>query len=71
MLGKKNKYMFKLGQNVQEESGVQIMEVIDLEPGLNEIVITQWQDELGNTLIGEFTESQLTIANGERVAKES
>ncbi|WP_366183633.1 hypothetical protein [Flavobacterium ovatum] len=63
--------MFKLGQNVQEESGVQIMKVIDLEPGLEEIVVTQWKDELGNTLIGEFSESQLTIADGENVAQGS
>ncbi|MCW2120120.1 hypothetical protein [Flavobacterium sp. 7A] len=57
--------MFKLGQNVQQESGVQVMEVIDLEPGVNENVITQWKDELGNTLIGKFSESQLTIVDGE------
>lgn len=63
--------MFKLGQNVQEETGDQIMEVIDFEPGLNEIVVTQWKDELGNTLIGEFTESQLTVADDQSVTKES
>ncbi|AWG22608.1 hypothetical protein FFWV33_14270 [Flavobacterium faecale] len=53
--------MVKLGQNVQVEEGEQIMKVIDIEPGAGENVITQWQDELGNTLIGEFIESDLII----------
>jgi len=52
--------MFKVGQNVRQEFGVQIMEIIDFESGLVENVITQWEDDLGNTLIGKFSESELT-----------
>jgi len=52
--------MFKVGQNVRQEFGVQIMEIIDFESGLVENVITQWEDDLGNTLIGKFSKSELT-----------
>ncbi|MCG9792814.1 hypothetical protein [Flavobacterium algicola] len=59
--------MFKLGQNVQQESGDQIMEVIDLEPGVIKNVITEWKDELGNTMIGKFSELQLTDVDSEKI----
>ncbi|MEZ7505999.1 hypothetical protein [Flavobacterium sp. Arc2] len=55
--------MFKVGQNVRQEFGFQIMEIIDFELGLVENVIMQWEDDLGNRLIGKFSESQLTNAD--------
>ncbi|MEZ7498638.1 hypothetical protein QO200_07790 [Flavobacterium sp. Arc3] len=55
--------MFKVRQNVGQEFGFQIMEIIDFELGLVENVIMQWEDDLGNRLIGKFSESQLTNAD--------
>lgn len=57
--------MFKLGQIVQQEEGETVMQVIDLEKEDGKNVITQWQDELGNTLIGKFAEEDLTVITTE------
>lgn len=53
--------MFKIGQNVRQEFGVQIMKIVDFEDKLIENVITQWVDDLGNTMVGKFSASQLKI----------
>lgn len=54
--------MFKKGQNVQQEFGIQVMKVIGFEPELIENVITQWEDEEGTIVTGKFMESQLLPA---------
>lgn len=54
--------MFKKGQKVQQEFGIQVMEVIGFEPELIENVITQWEDDEGTIVTGKFMESQLSPA---------
>ena len=51
--------MLKKGQNVQQEFGNQVMEIIGFEPELIENVLTQWEDEQGTIVTGKFMESQL------------
>ena len=54
--------MFKIGQHVQQEFGIQVMKIIAFEPELIENVITQWEDEEGTIVTGKFMESQLLPA---------
>ena len=51
----------KKGQDVKQEFGGPIMKVIGFEPELIENVITQWEDEMGNTIVGKFIESELKL----------
>lgn len=51
----------QIGQRVQQGEGTQIMEVIGFEPDLIENVITQWEDENGNTVTAKFKEDQLEV----------
>lgn len=55
--------MIKIGQEVQQEFGAQVMRVVGFEPELIENVITQWEDEQGNCITGKFMESQLQPVN--------
>ena len=55
--------MFKIGQHVQQEFGIQVMKIIAFEPELIENVITQWEDEEGTIVTGKFMESQLFDAD--------
>ena len=59
--------MFKIGQKVRQEFGVQTMEIIGFEEDLIENVITQWEDEIGNVLTGKFCDTQLNLAEDESV----
>ncbi|MBE0391882.1 MULTISPECIES: hypothetical protein [unclassified Flavobacterium] len=61
--------MFKIGQNVRQEFGVQIMVIIGFEPELIENVITQWIDNLGTVITGKFSESQLILSESNTVQK--
>ncbi|AXB58041.1 hypothetical protein [Flavobacterium fluviale] len=55
--------MFKVGQEVRQEFGSQVMKIIDFEPELIENIVTQWEDEQGNIMTGKFMESQLFDAD--------
>lgn len=55
--------MIRIGEQVQQTFGTQIMEVIGFEPELIENVITQWEDEDGNIITGKFMDSQLNRVN--------
>ncbi|WP_026708995.1 hypothetical protein [Flavobacterium frigidarium] len=57
--------MFKVGQKVRQEFGVQTMEIIGFEEDLIENVITQWEDEIGNVLTGKFSDTQLNVVEDE------
>lgn len=50
--------MLKIGQQVKQEFGNQVMEVIGFEPEFVENIITQWEDETG-VLTAKFMETQL------------
>lgn len=52
---------FKIGDMVEQEFNMQIMKVVGFEPELVENVITQWEDEMGNTIVGKFIESELKM----------
>ena len=52
----------KIGQEVRQEFGSQVMKVIGFEPDFIENVITQWEDEEGTIVTGKFMESQLQSA---------
>ncbi|NRT10773.1 hypothetical protein [Flavobacterium sp. 14A] len=60
--------MFKIGQKVRQEFGVQTMEIIGFEEELIENVITQWKDELGTIVTGKFSSSQLHLVTDESLA---
>jgi len=53
---------FKKGQNVRQEFGGPVMQVIGYEPELIENVITQWEDDEGTIITGKFSESVLIDA---------
>ena len=55
--------MFKVGQEVRQEFGSQVMKIIDFEPELIENIVKQWEDEQGNIMTGKFMESQLFDAD--------
>lgn len=59
--------MFKIGQKVQQEFGIQIMVIIGFEPELIENVITQWKDDLGTVITGKFSESQLRLSESNAI----
>lgn len=54
--------MFKIGDTVNQEFNTPIMKVIGFDPLKMGNVITEWQDGMGNTVFGEFMESELKIA---------
>lgn len=53
--------MLAIGHKVKQEFGTQVMEVIGFEPEFVENVITQWEDEVGNTITAKFMEAQLEL----------
>lgn len=52
---------FGIGDMVEQEFSLKIMKVIGFEPELIENVITEWEDEMGNTIVGKFIESELKL----------
>ncbi|MES2574434.1 MAG: hypothetical protein V4572_05800 [Bacteroidota bacterium] len=55
--------IFKIGDIVEQEFNLQIMKVVGFEPDLIENVITQWEDDMGNIILGKFMESELKIVD--------
>lgn len=58
---KKHKDALQIGDIVEQEFNQQLMKVIGFQPELVENVITQWEDEMGNIIVGKFIASELKI----------
>lgn len=54
--------MYKKGEQVIQEFGTQVMEVVGFEPEFVENIITQWEDENVTITTAKFMESQLKPA---------